>query len=160
MRTKLNLTSQNVDDIVSDYHKDTDDFSSLPKDRIKSVCAFCYCDGRFVIVNNGGLWQPVAGHVEDGETYEEALLREIKEESNMKVLKFYPIGYLYVKEDDFYQVRYFCITEPFGPFTKDPDGGVSEIKLIAPADLEKYVDKDDTSLLMKKSCLDIIKNKY
>ncbi len=26
-------------------------------------------------------------------------------------------------------------------------------------DLEKYVDKDDTSLLMKKSCLDIINNK-
>jgi len=139
------------------YYEDTEDFSILPQEKIQAVCAFCYYDGKYVIVKNGPHWEPVAGHVEPGEAPEQALIREIKEESNMKVLKTFPVGYLYIKEVDIYQTLYLCLVEPFGPFTADPDGGVTEIKLIPPADLTKYVAWGDTALLMTDKCERLLK---
>jgi hypothetical protein len=32
------------------------------------------------------------------------------------------------------------MVEPYGPFTSDPDGDVTEIRLIDPADYKKYFD--------------------
>jgi len=38
------------------------------------------------------------------------------------------------------QTRSFCIVEPYGNFTLDPDGEITETKLIDPADYKKYFD--------------------
>jgi hypothetical protein len=38
------------------------------------------------------------------------------------------------------QVRSFCIVEPYGDFESDPDGDITEIKLIDPQDYKKYFD--------------------
>src|SRR3990167_7338674 len=38
------------------------------------------------------------------------------------------------------QVRSFCIVEPIGNFAADPDGDVTEIKLIDPKDYKQYFD--------------------
>ena len=38
------------------------------------------------------------------------------------------------------QVRMFCIVEPYGDFVSDPDGDVTEIKLIDPKDYKQYFD--------------------
>ncbi len=141
---------------VKAYFEEADDFSGLPQEKIKSICAFCYLDGQFVVVKNHSNWEPVAGHVEEGETPEQALIREIKEESNMKVLKYFPIGYLYTYGEDIYQTRYLCLVEPYGPFVSDPDGGVTEIKLVKSENLSSVIDWRDTSLLMKDRCLKIL----
>jgi len=141
------------------YYEECNNFFSLPKEKMKSVCAFCYLDGKFVIVKNRGRWEPVAGHMEVGESPEETLVREVKEESNMKVLEYFPIGYLYTHGEDIFQPRYFCIVEPYGPFISDPDGDVSEIKLIDADEILKYIGRKDTSLLMKDKCLQILKSK-
>jgi 8-oxo-dGTP pyrophosphatase MutT (NUDIX family) len=89
-------------------------------------------------------WGLIGGTIEKGETFEQTLRREIQEESNMKVLSFKPIGYqkvINLKDNSFiYQLRYACIVEPFGPFVCDPDGSVTEIKLIDPKEYKKYFD--------------------
>ncbi len=60
----------------------------------------------------------------------------------MKVLSQKFIGYQDIYEPDRIarQTRSFCIVEPYGPFVSDPDGDVTEIKLIDPADYKKYFD--------------------
>ena len=156
MKKELDWISKSGKNKRSGYYEETDDFSQLPSEKIKAVCAFCYYDNKFVIVKNGPYWEPVAGHIEEGETPEQALIREIKEESNMKVLKYFPIGYLYIREVDIYQTRYLCFVEPYGPFEMDPDGGVTEIKLVSPADIVNVIDWKDSTLLMKDKCMEII----
>jgi 8-oxo-dGTP pyrophosphatase MutT (NUDIX family) len=158
MKIEFDWISKKGKNKRSGYYEETDDFSHLPPEKIKSVCAFCYYDNKFVIVKNGSYWEPVAGHIEVGETPEQALIREIKEESNMKVLKYFPIGYLYTREVDIYQTRYLCFVEPYGPFEMDPDGGVTEIKLVPPAGIVDVINWKDSALLMKDKCMEIIRN--
>lgn len=157
MKTDLNWISKTAKNKRSGYYEDCDDFSKLPAEKIQAVCAFCFCGNKFVLVKNGKFWEPVAGHIEKGESPEEALIREIKEESNMKVLKYFPLGYLYVAEADFYQVQYLCLVEPYGPFVEDPDGGVTEVKLVDFAEVSKILEPADTSHATLKRCEEVFK---
>ena len=52
------------------------------------------------------------------------------------------IGYqdIYEPESVIRQTRSFCLVEPMGDFKADPDGDVTEIKLIDPKDYKKYFD--------------------
>lgn len=109
----------------------------------KVVHIFGFHEGKMILVNDGSEhWTPIGGHVEAGESYEEAAIRETHEESNMKVLSLEFIGVQDVYEEGGIcrQARFFCITEPYGPFVSDPDGDITEIKLIDPADYKKYFD--------------------
>ncbi len=130
---------------ILEYH-DADNFDNLEYDKCKQSYGICFYNGLLVIGFGGKkkTWGPIGGTIEKGETYEETLIREVKEESNMKVLSYKPIGYqkvIDVKENSFiYQLRYACIVEPFGPFISDPAMGVSEIKLINPNEYKKYFD--------------------
>jgi len=131
---------------------DTDSFEKLPYDRCKQTYGVCFCGDELVIGFGGKKrgWGLIGGSVEEGETFEQTLKREIKEESNMEILDFLPIGYqkvtpLNCDEKPFYQLRYVCIVRPFGPFVIDlGDGmsekGITEIKLINPDDSKQYFD--------------------
>lgn len=127
-------------------YKDTNSFDNLPLEMCKQTYGVCFYEDRLVI-GYGGVkkhWGLIGGKVELGETLEETLAREIKEESNMKVLSSKPIGYQKVTDtrdgSEIYQLRYACIVEPYGPFVSDPDGSITEIKLIDPADYKQYFD--------------------
>lgn len=156
MKIPNNWISSKTGREVSAFYENVDDFSNLPQDKIKSICAFCYCDGKFVVVNNESQWEPVAGHVEPNETVDDALIREVQEESNMKVLKFFPVGYQYINGQDIYQTRYFCVVEPYGPFVADPDGDVTEIKLVEPSTLIEYIRWGESAKYITERCLEII----
>lgn len=156
MKVETSWTSKKDGKLIKGFYEDVDDFSHLPKDKVRSVAAFCYLNGQILIVKNEGNWEPVAGHVEAGESLEEALVREVKEESNMKVLKSFPVGYLYTYDHDIYQARYLCVVEPYGEFLKDPAGEVTEIKPVKPAEIFDYVKWVDTSRLMADKCQKII----
>ncbi len=82
-------------------------------------------------------WSPPGGSVEEEENPEEAVVREVLEETNMEVLYKELIGYqdIYLSDETVRQVRYFCKVRPLGDFVSDPDGDITEIKLI---DLSKY----------------------
>ncbi len=97
-------------------------------------------------------WGLIGGSIEEGEALLETLSREIREESNMEVLKAIPIGYQQVTNmktgESFYQLRYAAEVEPYGPFVIDEgDGmsekGITEIKLIDADDYRQYFDWGD-----------------
>ena len=109
---------------------------------LKDVHAFCFCGDQLVIVFHGDRksWQPPGGGIEPGETYEEAVVREVKEETNMKVVHHELIGYMDIFDPDgtVRQTRSFCRVESCGPFESDPDGDITEINLIDPEDYRDY----------------------
>ncbi len=120
---------------------DADNFDDLEGKNITQSYGVCFYNNKLVIVSNDGKWSLAGGHLENDETPEEALVREVQEETNMKVLKQIPIGYQEVVKPDGtidYQLRSFCIVSPIGEFVKDPAGSVTEIKLIDPKEYKKY----------------------
>lgn len=56
-----------------------------------------------------GHWDIVGGHVEKGETLKEAMIREVKEEVGLKVLKFRKIGAIEEKRLRYRHHLYFII---------------------------------------------------
>jgi len=156
MRIETSWISSTTGKSVNAYYEESTDFSNLPKDKIKSVCAFCYYKKEFIMVKNEGRWEPVAGHIEEGESPDQALIREVKEEANMKVLKYFPLGFQYTYEVDIYMTLYFCITEPYGPFISDPDGDVTEIKFVKPENISENIEWKGTDILIKIKCERII----
>lgn len=128
-------------------YSDTDSFNEIEATgRCKQTYAVCFCDNQIVIGYGGAKksWGLIGGTIEKGETLEQTLRREIKEESNMEILSFMPIGYQKVidtRDNSFiYQLRYVAIVKPFGPFISDPADAITEIKLIDPKDYKKYFD--------------------
>ena len=128
-----------------EYH-DADSFDDLDYNRCRQVYGVCFYGDKMVIGLGGQKqgWGLIGGTVDAGETFDQTLVREIQEESNMKVLSYLPIGYQKVSDprdnSHIYQLRYACAVEPLGPFVSDPAGGVIEIKLIEPAEYKKYFD--------------------
>jgi 8-oxo-dGTP pyrophosphatase MutT (NUDIX family) len=128
-----------------EYH-DADAFDGLEYRKCRQVYAVCFC-GEKMVIGFGGRkqgWGLIGGTVEAPETFEQTLAREIREESNMKVVVYQPIGYQKVtdpRDGSFvYQLRYVCVVQPLGPFVADPAGGVTKIQLIDPAEYRKYFD--------------------
>lgn len=129
-------------------YRDCDNFDNLPYKNCKQVYGVCFVNNKIVIVfgeNEIGSkgWGLVGGHVEKGENFEETLMREVREETNMKMVKCIPIGVQKVISLDgkvVYQLRYMAIVKPMGKFEKDIGGNVTEIKLIDPMDYRTYFD--------------------
>ena len=123
---------------------DVDSYDEIRDKGVIHIGAFCFYEGKLLIVHDKDrkTWTPIGGSIEPEETIEEALVREIKEEGNMKVLHHELIGYQQIHEPHrlTVQSRSFCIVEPYGPFTGDPDGDIDEIKLINPEEYKKYFD--------------------
>lgn len=120
---------------------DADNFNDIKDRNLQQSYGVCFYNDKLVIVNNNGKWSLVGGHIEIGESPEEALFREVQEETNMSVLKQIPIGYQEVINPDgttIYQLRSFCLVEPLGDFVKDPAGSVTEIRMIDPKDYKDY----------------------
>lgn len=134
--------------IVPVVYRDVDSFEEIGSRIVHGVHAFCFAGDQLVIVYSvgKGYWTPPGGGVEPGETAEEAIVREVLEETNMRVLKQRVIGYQEVSEPHrlTVQVRSICIVEPVGPFVADADSsddeGVTEIKIIDPKDIKQYFD--------------------
>jgi ADP-ribose pyrophosphatase YjhB (NUDIX family) len=125
-------------------YKDIYSIEELEGRSVKAVHAFCFYNDKLVIVyaEKKGYWTPPGGAVETGETAEQATVREVMEETNMKVLTHAFIGYQDIFESNgvVTQTRSVCIVEPYGDFVSDPDGDITEIKLIDPSEYKKYFD--------------------
>lgn len=145
---------------------DSVNFDQLPRDRIKQAYGVCFCNDKMVI-GYGGLkkgWGLIGGSLEKEETYEQALVREIKEESNMEVLSFLPIGYQKLTNVEsgkiIYQLRFVCRCRSYGEFSIDGgDGvtekGITEIRLIDPVSYKKYFDWGEIGDFIIKKAIEL-----
>lgn len=125
-------------------YKDRDSFDDLKSKNVTQVYAVCFWEDKVVLVHNTGQnsFSLPGGGLERGETFEGCLEREVKEETNMKVLTFAPIGYQEVtdlKEPAIFQLRYACTVEPYGDFVSDPDGDVDGIKTINIEEFKQHI---------------------
>lgn len=141
IKSTLKNRAGQVLDVV---YKDIDSEIELGNKKIHGVHAFCFCGDKLVLVYSEakGRWTPPSGAVEKGESASQAVIREVKEESNMRVVEQRFIGCQDIAEPQgvVSQTRSMCIVEPYGPFVSDPDGDITKIMLIDPADYKKYFD--------------------
>ena len=138
--TLINRSGQ----VLQVIYQESDPLENLDGKVLTGVHAYCFYNNKLVIVyaKNKGYWTPPGGGIEAGETYEQAITREVEEETNMKVLHQELIGYQDIFEPDrtIRQTRSFCVVKPYGDFVFDPDGDITEIKLIDPQNYKNYFD--------------------
>jgi 8-oxo-dGTP pyrophosphatase MutT (NUDIX family) len=146
-------------------YKDSDDFSNLPLKDCAQVYGVCFCGGKIVLGFSRTMqkWSLIGGTIEPGEELLQALAREIKEESNMELIKCWPIGHqISVGKYDKYQLRYACMVQPYGPFVADPDAGeghgVDRITLIDPKDFTKHIKWGKIGNRLLERALELTKN--
>lgn len=72
---------------------------------------------------NQGKWIGVGGHKEDNETIEECLLREVYEETGLRLLKYELCGKLHFYIDDLYEISYVYKSSVFEGNLIDCDEG-------------------------------------
>lgn len=102
-------------------------------------------DGQIPLVTNSDSPKPYnlpGGTVEEGETIEQTMRRELVEECNMRVLSWEPIGYQLLTEPDGTEVaqfRAYAVLEKIGEFTHDPGGAVIRNTLVNIDELESHI---------------------
>ncbi len=136
--TVINKLGQKEDIIYTDINSEND----LQDRNIRGCRAYCFYNNQLVIVysDSKGFWSLPGGGREKGETVSEAVTREVKEETNMRVLKQELIGIQEVissGKTNYYSTS-VCIVEPYGNFTLDPDGEITKMKLIEPVEFIQY----------------------
>jgi ADP-ribose pyrophosphatase YjhB (NUDIX family) len=143
------------------YYDEGDLDGVINENDFGGVHAFCFCEGKMVLVNHPKIgWTPPGGAMEQGESYIQTTEREVKEETNMKVLHQELIGYSIFERPDkiVKQTRSFCIVEPNGEFVSDPDGEIMEIKLIDPLEYKKYFDWGETGDRIMQRAIELYNN--
>tara|TARA_B100001741_G_C16533229_1_gene590546 strand:- start:1021 stop:1518 length:498 start_codon:yes stop_codon:yes gene_type:complete len=161
MEIKSTLTNRSGD-ILDVIYRETDPLKDLEGKVLHGVHGYCFYKDKLILVytENKKYWTPSGGGIEKGESYQEALEREVFEESNMKVLKQKFIGYqdIYEPHQIVRQTRSICIVEPYGDFVADPDGDVTKIELIEPHRYKEYFDWGEIGDYIMKKALEIKKN--
>ena|SRR3989344_7505628 len=162
MEIKSILTNRSGQ-VLNVVYREGDPLADLGDKILQGIHAFCFYGDRLVVVyvKEKRYWAPPGGGIEPGESYEQAVIREVKEETNMKVLHQELIGYQDIYESNrvIRQTRSFCIVESIGDFVIDPDGDVTEIKLIDPRDYKKYFDWGEIGEKIMKKAVEL-NNKY
>lgn len=123
--------------------RDIETDAEMNSRKISGARAFCFYGDKLVVVYEADKtepWNLPGGGTEDGENVEQAVIREVKEETNMKVLFHKCLGYLdvYFPEGTESYTYSYCKVEPYGEFVKDVAGEVTEVRLIEPKDFKNY----------------------
>ncbi len=158
MEIKSTLTNRDgeVFDVV---YREDDPLKDIDGKVLQGVHGYCFYGDKMVLVyaEAKGYWTPPGGGIEEGESYEEATVREVLEETNMKVLDQKLIGYqdIYEHKRIVRQTRSFCVVEPVGDFISDPDGEITAIKLIDPSEYKQYFDWKEIGDRIMERALDM-----
>lgn len=114
----------------------------------QTVKIFARYNNRLVLAcnptNKNQLYEIPGGHVESGETVEQAMHREFKEETNGEIVAWRALGYQINRNrrtgETVFQLRVFANVNGVQRHVNDPGGGVTGTILIDPAKLSRYLD--------------------
>ena len=102
-----------------------------------TVLAYIKKDDKFLMLFrnkkehdiNKGKWIGIGGHIEEGESKEQALVREIKEETGLDVLHYLYRGELLFINNDFEEIMYlYLVDEVSGTLIDCDEGQLAWIK--------------------------------
>lgn len=97
---------------------------------------------------NEGKWIGVGGHIEEGENKEEAVRREVLEETGLDIEKFNYRATIYFQDDDFKETMYlFTAKSPTREVIKCNEG---DLKWIKKADVLKLNLWDGDHIFLEK----------
>jgi len=101
MEIKSTLTNHSGQ-VPNVIYREGDPLADLGDQILQGVHAFCFYGDKLVVVyaEEKGYWAPPGGGIESGEIYEQAIIREVREETNMKVLHQELIGFQDIYEPD------------------------------------------------------------
>lgn len=130
---------------VDVIYRDIDHTDELQGRVCMGVRAYSFHNDKLVITysQRKNMWEPAGGNVETGEQVTDAMIREVLEETNMKVVRHACIGYedILAEEGIVTLMRFVCIGEPHGAFVEDPDEGeITKIEFIDPSEYKNYFD--------------------
>lgn len=102
------------------YIKDNDNYLMLYRNKRKEDL-------------NLGKWIGVGGHIEYGESPDEAIIREVKEETNLNLLDYKLRGIIYFYNDNYNEVMHLYTSNKFSGELKESDEGT--LKWIKSSDI-------------------------
>ena len=97
----------------------------------KTVLCYIEQDNKYLLIYrnkkkndlNEGKYLGIGGHIEPGESKEEAVVREVKEETGLTLLSFKYRGLVHFKDDDYQENMYLFTSHEFEGTLKECDEG-------------------------------------
>jgi len=126
--------------IVTSRYQDIESELDFSGKIITGARAYCFHKDKLVIVHESkGHWGMPGGAMETNEDVRAGIRREIKEETNMRVIKMRLFGLIEnQKTETEYHIWSACFVEPLGEFSSDPAEEITEIKEIDPHEWLTY----------------------
>ncbi len=146
------------------HHADRDNFDDIPDELKLKAHAVCLYNGKMLLVNHPewDIWSIPGGTRDPGESIEETLKREVKEETNCRVVDFRPIAYQKIVSPDgkiqHYRLQYLCNVVPLGDFEKDPAGNINKIAWVQLNTFESYIENKEFKRLVIRRALELLKS--
>ncbi len=147
------------------------DFSSISP--ISQVYAVVFNNKGEILVcrhDSNSKWQIPGGTPDGSETLEETLRRELIEEADVTISKFFPLGAQKVEEEvngekvlSSFQVRYVCLLDQMLPQTPDPDpkkNFIWERKFVSQSEINTYVNWGEIGNAMFSEAIEIYKSSF
>ena len=146
------------------HYFEAENITSVPDELVVKAHGVCFWDGKMLLVNHPqwNVWAIPGGTREQGESIEEALIREILEESNCRVVDMNVLGYKKIIAPDgsfHYRAQYICAVEPVGEFEFDVAGNINKIIWINPCDYKDYIEEKGFREVVVRRAVDLYEKK-